>query len=102
MASHPRPKVGFGRERQSKAAKRQSDKRNLVIQAEKKSVIKQLDALRKQLGRSFKGTAAELRALAQGIPKVVSGEKTFRQVKRRSERIGFKVQTGRIRRGRKK
>ena len=97
-----RPQVGFGRERQSKAAKRQSDKRNAAIQAQKKSVIKQLDGLRKQLGRSFKGTAAELKALAQGIPKIISGEKTFRQVKRRSERKGFKVQTGRIGRGRKK
>ena len=91
-----KPAVGFGRERQSKAAKRQSDRRNAAVQAEKKSVIKQLDGLKKQLGRSFKGTVAELRALGQGIPKVVSGQKTFRQVKRRSERKGFKVQTGRI------
>ncbi len=75
------PKVSW-REGQSPAAKRQSDARRGTVLQEAK--------------RAFRGIGTEVKEFARGIPRVLRGEKTLRQIKRRASRKGWKVQTGRI------
>lgn len=72
----------YRRDRESKAASRQTEKRR--------------SSLGKQFMRAVKGTSKEFLSLGQGIAKTLTGEKTFKQVKKRSERKGYKVMTGRL------
>lgn len=75
------PKFSW-REGQSAAAKRQSDARRGTVMQEAK--------------RAFRGIGTEIKAFAEGLPRLIRGEKTLRQIKRRASRKGWKVQTGRI------
>jgi hypothetical protein len=75
------PKVSW-REGQSAAAKRKTDARRGTIMEEAK--------------KAFRGIGTEVREFARGIPRVIRGEKTLRQIARRASRKGWKVQTGRI------
>lgn len=75
------PKFSW-REGQSAAAKRQSDARRGTVMQEAK--------------RAFRGISTEVREFARGLPRLIRGEKTLRQIRRRSSRKGWKVQTGRI------
>ncbi len=75
------PKFSW-REGQSAAAKRMSASRRGTVMQEAK--------------KAFRGLGTEVREFARGLPRLIRGEKTLRQIRRRSSRKGWKVQTGRI------
>ena len=72
----------YRREKESKAAAKQTEKRR--------------SSLGTQFMRAVKGTGREFLELGKGVAKTITGEKTFKQVKKRSERKGYKLMTGRL------
>lgn len=76
------PKSAYARG--SKAKERQSDKLR--------------GGLAKQAQRTARATWTDAALTLKGMGRVVTGEKTFEQVRTRADRKAFKIQTGRIHR----
>lgn len=72
----------YRRGKESKAAARQTKERR--------------GGLGTQFMRAIKATGREALELGKGVPKLLTGKKTFKQIKKRSERKGYKLMTGRL------
>ena len=72
----------YRRGKESKAAERQTKER--------------MGSLGTQFMRAIKATGREALELGKGVPQFLTGKKTFKQIKKRSERKGYKLMTGRL------